>query len=567
MKAFAARQIKTLRDTLKDKADNKIVIVLFIFLLLNVIKITFFNYFIMPNQSFETLKYKFEFTLLLALMIYPLIYKIKTRVVFIILYILQIIYIVVNISYYQYFHNYIHFNQFFSLFTEGLTAAGHSSAPVSPQLLIVFLDLPLFIFVVMKYLKAFEVMKKLKFFVTVISVAALCIVFAMEINNFNNNCSFLQYMQDNYTGESPIVERYGTFIDNVISTCLNGSDEKLIESLRYGKEQSNTDESENKPNFIIVQVESMDANVINKQYKGNYIAPYLHSLTNSSIFYPYVLSYHMGGGTSDVEFSIINSAQPLTSFPAMKLSNYNYPNSMIKKLTNQSYQALAFHGNGGNFFNRDVAFPKMAFKQFYDMNKMNLKNVGWGAPDKDVLNYTIDTLKTLKQPFISYTITMTSHGPFTNVRNYYNNNLYNGMNNENVSNYFDSMSYVDQSLKEFVTKVKANFKNTYILIWGDHTPNIRTDEYQQASFTEGDKYFEFVPLFIITPDNKTYKEDKQVASFLDISPTILYTSGVKFDVKSDGVNLLKTPETDRKIPLKGVDFDRTQLYNKISSQK
>lgn len=340
----------------------------------------------------------------------------------------------------------------------------------------------------------------------------------------------------------------------------------MVNSFVYGKEQVSVDTTKTQPNFVIIQVESMDANVINQKHDGKYIAPFLHSLSNNSIFYPYMLSYHMGGGTSDVEFSIINSLQPLTYYPAIKISNYNYPNSMMKQLAQSSYTTLAFHGNVGDFFNRNVAFPKMGFQNFYDINKMNMKNNGWGAPDGEVFDYTFNTLKKTEQPFISYTITMTSHGPFTSAKNYYNNDAYNDVQEENVKNYFNSISYVDQSIEKFVNDIQKNFKNTYIIIWGDHCPGI-TDatEYKQASYIDGDKYFEFVPLFIITPDHKEYKEKKQVATFLDIAPTILNTSGVKFDIKSDGIDILKTPEASSQIPFKESHFDRNTLFNNIKN--
>jgi phosphoglycerol transferase MdoB-like AlkP superfamily enzyme len=61
----------------------------------------------------------------------------------------------------------------------------------------------------------------------------------------------------------------------------------------------------------------------------------------------------------------------------------------------------------------------MGFERLVDMEEMGLKDVGWGAPDEDVLNYAFQHFSNMKTPFISYIITMTSHGPFTNAGNYY----------------------------------------------------------------------------------------------------------------------------------------------------
>jgi phosphoglycerol transferase MdoB-like AlkP superfamily enzyme len=199
------------------------------------------------------------------------------------------------------------------------------------------------------------------------------------------------------------------------------------------------------------------------------------------------------------------------------------------------------------------------------MRKMNLKDEGWGASDREVFDFAANTIKSLTEPFFSYIVTMTSHGPFTNARNYYNNSRYDNIKDDTVRNYFNSISYVDESIKNFVTDIRANCKNTYFFIYGDHTPSINNMYYSQAAFDLDGRYFEFVPLIIITPDAKQYKEDKEVASFLDISPTILYNSGISFDMKSDGHDLINQTTADNKIPFKGGEYDRADLFNIIKS--
>jgi lipoteichoic acid synthase len=547
---------------LKKLIKNQLKPAIIIFLILNTLKITLFNFFIIPNQTFLTFTYKFEVSILFATIFYLLIFTIKSRIPFIILYLVQTVYIVVNISYYMYFHSYLHILQCFTLFNEALIAAGHSAAPKSIKLMITIIDLPFFLYIIFYYAKVISINSKLRIQKISLIASSLLIILCIEVSNYIHDYSIIQYVNDMKRGESPIVERYGTLANNIVNIYLNKSDKELISKLKYGEEQKNTIVSVKKPNFVIIQVESMDSNVVNQRYKGQYIAPFLHSLAVSGIYYPYTLSYHLGGATSDCEFSIINSVEPLTDYPAIKLANYDYSNSMIKSLSAASYKAVTFHGNVGDYYNRDVAFPKMGFNNFLDIDNMQLKNVGWGAPDSDVFKYCKNYLKDIKQPFLSYIITISSHGPFTNAKLYYNNNLYDDIKDTLVKNYFNSMSYADESIKNFVSNIEASYKNTYIFIWGDHTPNISTDLYKQASFTIDNKYFEFVPLIIITPDKKVYNENKSVASFLDISPTILSQSGIKYEIKSNGVNLINFTGNSP-IPFKGSDYDRKYLYNKI----
>jgi phosphoglycerol transferase MdoB-like AlkP superfamily enzyme len=103
---------------------------------------------------------------------------------------------------------------------------------------------------------------------------------------------------------------------------------------------------------------------------------------------------------------------------------------------------MAFHGNIGSYYDRNIAYPKMGYEKFYDIKGMGLKEEGWGAPDSDVFNYAENKMKSLKQPFFTYAITMSSHGPFTNVNNYYNNSNYNDVKDQVSRDYMNSMSYV-----------------------------------------------------------------------------------------------------------------------------
>jgi lipoteichoic acid synthase len=557
-------KLKTPKIILNDNTKPGVIFPVTVFLLLNALKITLFNYFIIPTQNVETFTYKLVVTILFTVIIYSIIFKIKTFIPFILIYVAQTLYIVANISYYMYYHNYVHILQWITLFNEAFIAAGHSSAPVDFKLLISFIDLPFFAYIIFNYLKVFKLNSIFRFQKIFVSSISLIIIICILSVNHAQGVSLTRYTSEGYKGESKIVENYGTLVNNMVSLYLSSGEEKLISRLKYGNDQANTIVKTDKPNFVIIQVESLDAGVINQKYKDQYIAPFLHLLSTQNIYYPYLMSYHMGGGTSDTEFSIINSVEPLRDYPAIKIEKYDYQNSFIKKLSQAGYNTSAYHGNVGEFYDRNTAFPKMGFNNFFDIAKMKMENHGWGAPDNDVFKFTTNYLKSATRPFLSYNITMTSHGPFENAKNYYSNKLYDDIQDELVKNYYNSMSYTDQSINNFVTQIRADFKNTYIFIWGDHTPGITSNIFKQASFISENKYFEFVPLIIITPDNKVYKENKEVESFLDISPTILKAAGIKFDIKSNGENLIDLNEGSD-IPFNGDNYNREDLFKKISN--
>ena len=573
MKDFLTTLVNKITTAFSNKNFVKSLIAIIIFILLNTLKTVIYNVFLLPQANSDIFTYKFWFVLITSTIILLFVLGFCLRVWFAILLLAQGIYMFTNISYYLYYHSYLHIMQWFSLFKEAAISATHLANPKSAQLLIVFLDVPVIIYLLIKYYTP-EVKKirKSKIRYAVIALCLICLTITEGIN-ISNNKSINDFMGDRYSGESKIVERYGTTINAAINIFKNYSEEKLIEQFEYGQIQKSNEnlsaltnnQVQKAPNFVIVQVESMDSNIVKQKYNDQYVMPFLAGLMETSVYYPYTLSYHQGGGTSDTEFSIINSIQPLDSFPAIKLSTYSHSNSFVSKLKNASYETMAFHGNVGTFYNRDISFHKMGFNKFYDIKSMKFEDEGWGAPDHKVFDFAFNKMQQTKQPFCSYVITMTSHGPFESSRNYYNNPRFDDIEDEIVMNYYNSMSYVDESLKNFVNNIRAKFPNTYIFIVGDHTPNINEPEFYQSSFIDGDKYLEFVPLFIVTPDNKQYVETTQVASFLDISPTILERSGISYSVLSNGHNLLTPQKNTINIDLKGSSFDRSWLYEKISN--
>ncbi|OPX43761.1 lipoteichoic acid synthase 2 [Ruminiclostridium hungatei] len=578
-KNFFVESIKNVKTAFKSKPYRNTFVIIAFFIFINALKLSLYNYFLIPQATREILVYKFGFTLLCSTVILILVLSVRSRYLFLIYMIAQGIYCFTNISYFLYYHSYLHFLQWISLFKEAMISATHLANPKSMQLLVVFIDAPLALYIFIRYFKKEANKIRLPLIKYTLVIVSLIILLGVETNNYYENKSIAQYMDDRYTGETEIVERYGTLANSVVNIIKNNSESKLIQQIHYGHKQSNSNTisvgndpknsylNSQSPNFAIIQVESMDANIVRQQYKDSYIMPFLNSLTKNSIYYPYTLSYHQGGGTSDAEFSIINSVEPLESFPAIKLTSYGYQNSVISKLSKASYDTMAFHGNVGAFYNRNIALSKMGFQRFYDISSMNYEDEGWGAPDDKVFSFALDKMKASGKPFVSYVITMTSHGPFESARNYYNNPAYDDIDNEIVKNYFNSFSYVDESIRDYVSAIQKNFPNTYVIIYGDHTPNINSEDFAQASFIDGDKYFEFVPMIVITPDKQKYTEKSAVASFLDVSPTILEASGLPYSVYSDGSSLITHKAGPMNIPLKGSYFDRAWLYDKISNYK
>jgi phosphoglycerol transferase MdoB-like AlkP superfamily enzyme len=220
-----------------------------------------------------------------------------------------------NISYFLYYHSYLHLLQWISLFKEALISATHLANPKSTQLLVVFIDIPLALYIVFKFFKPDIKKFNMPYLKHILIFVCVVLLIITESNNYKDGESLVNYISDRYTGEAKIVERYGTTVNGVINIMQNYNENKLIEHFQYGAElKSNSSNSAviySKPNYVFIQVESMDANIVRQQFNNSYIMPNLKSLSENNVYYPFTLSYHKGGGTSDAEFSMINSVEPL----------------------------------------------------------------------------------------------------------------------------------------------------------------------------------------------------------------------------------------------------------------
>jgi lipoteichoic acid synthase len=564
--SFLSKTKLWINDLFETRKDIFAAASALLFVLAAVIKIALFNQLLVPNADKWMFRYKILFTGLIVLITYPILFRFKKRTLFTVFYIAQVLYIVTNMSYYMYFHNYLHVEQFISNFYEGAVAVLNASSPKDPILLIAVADLPLFIILFILYPRANRLMIKLRFPVLAAVGLSVLIMAAAQYGHYKDNIFITQIANSLRYGESYIVQRYGTFANGIVSIAKMGSEQQLIESFHYGPERNNEKTVPDNPDIFIVQVESMESEIINKKYEGKYIMPFLNLLTSESVYYPYMVTYHFYGGTSDCEFSAINTVEPLTYYTSIKLISYDFPNSFVKRLTAGPYKAYAFHGNIGRYYNRDIAFKRFGFDKFFDIAAMGFADVGWGAPDDKVLDFSLNAVRDAGAPVLSYVITMSSHGPFTNVSNYYNDPAFGDIEDKKLRDYYNSMAYVDNTLKEYVTQVRENYDNAYIIIFGDHTPQVGNESYKEAFMEIDDYRYEFVPLFIITPDGMKHKEDKQVASLIDVAPTVLDISGVEYSIRTDGRDLLDFGEKAGKIPFRGLEWDRDELFKRITKE-
>ncbi|MFN2340276.1 MAG: LTA synthase family protein [Halanaerobium sp.] len=293
-----------------------------------------------------------------------------------------------------------------------------------------------------------------------------------------------------------------------------------------------------KTNVILIQVESLDAKIIDYRQQGKAVTPFLNNLKAESLYFKNFYAQKVNG-SFDADLSTLTSLYPVNRsyvFRDIDLSAFQSLPSLLKEM---GYQTLAFHNNDRNFFNRAEAYPDLAFDRFY--SQRDFKEVIYPIPeeralginDYDFFNSAADKLKQAaaeKEPFFAYLISLTSHTPF---QFYPENEVedFAEVDNNLVHNYFRSINFLDSSLKNFISKLEAAgiMENTLLVIYSDHESEIKTTEYESGrdfNLWRNVKVPYHIPLFIKHPELKTTTYERE-GTTTDIAPTVLDLLGFK----------------------------------------
>lgn len=540
--------------------DTMTIWVFVLFILINSVKITLFNQYVLDNWKPENVIYKFLHTITVMGSVYILLGNYFPNLL-IPFYILQLAYLGIYASYYSFYHYYLQILEGLRLFRESFDVFSRNSTPKNSRLLFLGIDIPFFIIMFLR-LHGRDT-SRINDVQTLILTCLLSVLLLESYNLFKGR-SLIKLLNTYPKSEKTVIENYGTLANAGVNLIKFHQYEEFMKAYDYGNVQSIKSKGYRRPNILIIQLESVDSHAVEHTHDGKLVMPYMNALKNNAICFPYTLNYHKAGGTSDAEFSILNSVEPLGNFPSIMIPSYEFKNSFVKILGEAGYETAVYHGNHGDYYHRDKAFAKMGFGKFFDLENMGINEVGWGAPDHEVFDFVLENMKKQTQPSFNYVITMTNHCRFTNARKYHNDPRFDDIRHTDYRNYLNSLSYVDKATKAFVESVQQQDKDACIIMVGDHTPGLDKKVYQESSLKSEGRHLEFVPLFLLAPGHHAYLESEKAASFLDIAPTVLQLANIDTLYNTYGQGLLTPEDLKEKIPYRDFMFDRKTIYGEIN---
>lgn len=249
------------------------------------------------------------------------------------------------------------------------------------------------------------------------------------------------------------------------------SDSKSILSEALAKAELRSDQlSKNQPlleikkNLAVVQIESLDYNVIEAEVDGKSVMPFLRDLKKRCNAFR-VKPFHFTC-SADADFSLLTTATPNGRVTPFQVIGFPYDTALPAAAGQYGYSTAAIHGNTGSFFHRRSAYSQMGFSQLFFTEELEPFGIN-PKEDDEVLQFSAKLMSETDQPTFHFIITITSHGPFNRVPDE-QNELYRHPQNITQA-YLNSMRYVDNSLKRYFAALPDR---TTVVLYGDHESGV-----------------------------------------------------------------------------------------------
>lgn len=302
-------------------------------------------------------------------------------------------------------------------------------------------------------------------------------------------------------------------------------------------------------NVIYIHLESTQQFVINYKLKDangveHEVTPFLNSLYNSNSTYSFDNFFHQvkAGKTSDAETLMENSLFGLDQgslFTQLGGKNTFQSAPNILEQT-QGYTSAVFHGNVGNFWNRNETYKNFGYDYFFDSSYYDVTDENsfqYGLMDKQFLSQSVQYLEKLQQPFYSKFILVSNHFPYSELAGDESGFPLATTNDETINNYFATENYMDTAIKEFFDYLKASglYDNSIIVLYGDHygISNSRNEELASLLGKTADTWTDYdnaqmqrVPYMIHIPGTTSGGVNHTYGGEVDALPTLLHLLGV-----------------------------------------
>ena len=297
-------------------------------------------------------------------------------------------------------------------------------------------------------------------------------------------------------------------------------------------------------NVVILIVESMGKEYIGSlnsyleggNYKG--YMPFIDSLLQKSLSFEY--SFANGRISMDAMPSILSGMPMMVESIFLTPASLNDVDGISSILDREGYSTAFFHGGHNISMGFSAYAHSIGYKQYYGLDEyckspkyggMDDFDGKWAIWDEPFLQFTLDNIGEMKQPFLATVFTASSHHPY-NVPEQYRDSL----KDEGSQPIHKCVRYTDMALRRFFERASHEpwYQNTIFVLVADHTNQSSHDVYKT------DLGLYSIPIIFFTPDGslEPSRDEAVIAQQTDITPTLLHLLGYNKPYLAFGKDLL-----------------------------
>lgn len=196
-----------------------------------------------------------------------------------------------------------------------------------------------------------------------------------------------------------------------------------------------------------------------------------------------MLSQQYGGGTANVEFSVLTGMSTsqfrpqLTTPYQMLVPNYSSFPSAVRYFEGRGLSTTALHAFTSELYRRADVYPILGFDKLVfrdDMTHRDRVDHGRFISDAATFREVVSRLRDSAKPMFLNVVTMQNH--FPEAGQYSNPIPVSGVTDpeerDNLEQYARGIAYSDAAMKEFLASLRATGEKTVVLFYGDHLPPI-----------------------------------------------------------------------------------------------
>lgn len=284
-------------------------------------------------------------------------------------------------------------------------------------------------------------------------------------------------------------------------------------------------------NIVLVTLESLSAKYLGSFGNTHKLTPNLDKLREQSWFFN---NFYATGTRTDRGLEAITLSIPPTPGRSIvkRIGRESGFASLGQQLSSQGYDSVFLYGGRGYFDNMNAFFSGNGYRVI-DQNTVPSEEIhfenAWGMADEDLYSQALkvadaDHLK--GQPFLLQLMTTSNHRPYSYPEGRID--IPSGAGREGA------VKYTDWAIGQFLEQARQKpwFKDTLFVFVADHCAGSAGSEDLPI-----DNYH--IPLFIYAPELLKPREDKQLASQIDLAPTLLGLLNVDYSSRFFGRDLSK----------------------------